>query len=148
MNKGLEALKIVKEQPIELHIREGWDIFISVYEQQQENIDTIEKELKRLEAIDNAKPSEALENLRLCWGGNQSMGEYISSTEYEHIEQALLKVQKQEKVLKIILEKGVDVGYLKTCKTLEEYNENCWNDEEDFNKKLIQEEFDVLKEWC
>lgn len=56
------------------------------------------------------------------------------------------RLMEQEKTIKIINEKGVDVGYLKTCKTLEEYNSNCWNDEEDFNKRLTQEEFDLLKE--
>ena len=52
-----------------------------------------------------------------------------------------------KKVLNLIKEKGVDVGYLKTCKTLEEYNENCWNDDEDYNKKLTEAEFDFLKRW-
>lgn len=49
-----------------------------------------------------------------------------------------------KKELKIIWEKGVDVGFLKTCETVDQYNAYCWNDEE-VNKKLTQEEFNLLK---
>lgn len=49
--------------------------------------------------------------------------------------------------LSIIIKKGVDVGYINTCTTLEEYNAMCWNDDTDCNKKLIQEEFDTVKRW-
>lgn len=50
--------------------------------------------------------------------------------------------------LNIIIEKGVDVGYLKTCKTLKEYNRSCcYNDDgKDFNKRLTEEEFNSIKE--
>ena len=50
------------------------------------------------------------------------------------------------KALEIIKQKGVDVGFFKTCQTLEEYNCLCWQDEVDVNKKLTEEEFELLKE--
>ena len=107
---------------------------------------------QHLESIDNANHSEALECLeKLMDSYNARSWLNVRKTEkeeYNTIKQALIKAQEQEKVLEIIKEKGVDVGYLKTCKTLEEYNSNCWNDDEDFNKKITQEEFDLLKRYC
>lgn len=61
---------------------------------------------------------------------------------FEIIETAL-------KALEIIKEKNVDIEYIKTCfynekDGLKEYNSWVKHDED---KELIQEEFDLLKEW-
>lgn len=72
---------------------------------------------------------------------------HIEENDVDIVEKSLLKAQDNKKVLEIINNKGVDVGYLKKCKTLDDYNSNCWDDEEDFNKKLTLEEFDTLKRW-
>ena len=61
---------------------------------------------------------------------------------FEIIETAL-------KALEIIKEKNVDIEYIKTCfyeekGGLKEYNSWVKHDED---KELIQEEFDLLKEW-
>lgn len=61
---------------------------------------------------------------------------------FELIETAL-------KALEIIKEKNVDIEYIKTCfyeekGGLEKYNSWVRHDED---KELIQEEFDLLKEW-
>ena len=53
--------------------------------------------------------------------------------------------EKQRNVLEIIKQKGVDVGYLKTCETLEEYN-YALPHHGNFNNKLTEEEFNLLKE--
>ena len=49
------------------------------------------------------------------------------------------------KALEIIKQKGVDVGFLKVCETLEEYSYGCCHCKV-FNKKLTEEEFNLLKE--
>ena len=51
---------------------------------------------------------------------------------------------KQDRVLEIIKEKGVDIGYFKICKTLDDYNDYCQYYGH-YNKKLTQEEFELLK---
>ena len=56
------------------------------------------------------------------------------------------KIMQQEEVLKIIEKKDVDVGYLKTCKTLKEYNSTCYW-ENDFNERLTIDEFNLLKRY-
>ncbi len=48
------------------------------------------------------------------------------------------------KVLEIILEKNVDIRFLRDCKTVEEYNKYC--DDITDEKSLTQEEFTFIKE--
>lgn len=51
-------------------------------------------------------------------------------------------IEKELKALKIIIDKNVNVAYLKVCSTLDLYN----NAElEVYEKQLTQEEFDLLK---
>ena len=114
------------------------------------SLDIIEQALQRLEAIDNAEPSEALESLERVKGyyagGIISVEVYLEETEeYNTVKQALLKAQKQEKVLEIIFEKNVEIYWLKHSKTVEEYNKHIKNLRDTFN--LTQEEFDTLKRW-
>ena len=116
------------------------------------------KELERLEAIDNAKTSEAINYL------DQFLNEMTSCLEnpkqyakgyekeifykYKHtlettIKQVLLKAQEQEKVLEIIKEKEVSIFQLNCCKNVNEYNDLQFTN----NKKLTQEEFELLKRY-
>lgn len=121
-----------------------------------------EHSLQRLEKIDNAKPSEALECLEridntLCLNNIKGKLEFGIDTEehndcdsvigmtedLETIKNHILKTQEQEKVLEIIKEKFVDIYLLKSINTLEEYNKNIGLR----GIELTQEEFDTLKEW-
>ena len=58
---------------------------------------------------------------------------------YGHINERLDVIEKELRALEIIIEKNVDVYYLKTCPSLESYNSETWN-------KLTQEEYDLLRE--
>ena len=113
-----------------------------------EDINAEKTKLQRLEAIDNANPSEALECLeKIKDGFGCDMAYYDLNLEYETVEQALLKAQEQEKVLSIIKEKKVDVCELKIC--IDEYDDSLYQ----YNKrnieqfKLTPEEFDAVKRW-
>ena len=90
-------------------------------------------------AIDNTNPNEALECLAKIKDTFGCDMVYYHSNSIDTIKQALIKAQEQEKVLKIIFEKGIDIGWLRQCKTVEEYNYHCEA------KHLTQEEFDTLK---
>ena len=130
-------------------------------------IEIIKEKIQRLESIDHANPSEALEWL------NKFKGVEISSLPFKSedgavkevdlnevrfvgsqlnnefrkfvyiIENALIKAQEQEKVFKIIKKKYVDIYLLKSINTLEEYNKNIGLR----GIELTQEEFDLLKRW-
>lgn len=58
---------------------------------------TVEKELERLEAIDNANPSEALEDFKLIKFKTINAGYNYGYKVWDKIEQVLLKAQEQEK---------------------------------------------------
>ncbi len=111
MSKGLEALKDIKRT---------YYNFFTKYDREQ--FDTIEKELKRLEKIDD---------ILNTGGGIWAEGGFVS---------------KNLKALEIIKEKQIDVLYIAMhSSSLKRYNEhvsftgnNKWC--------LTQEEFDLLKE--
>ena len=100
----------------------------------------IESALQRLDAIDNANPSEALEKLLDGYSKGIAGRSY-----YDAIKQALLKAQEQEKVLDIIKEKNVDIGLVINCDSVEEYNDNLTLLA--ISQYLIQEEFKLLKRY-
>ena len=114
---------------------------------QQKEIESFRNRLMKirdyLKLINNANPSEALEcfieTIRM-FGENQ-IGLDRYEEKYNTIKQALIKAQEQEKILEIIFEKGIDIGWLRQCKTVEEYNYHCEA------KHLTQEEFELLKRW-
>lgn len=99
---------------------------------------------QRLEAIDNANPSEAMKCFfRL---GHNHREEYINGRhkeDYSIIEQYILKAQEQEKVLKIMFTKIVSIFQLSCCKNVNEYNDLKFND----NEKLTKEEFELLRRY-
>ena len=154
MSKELEALKQVKNFL-------GYN-YCSV--DLPNELRTIEQALERLEAIDNANPSEALEKLEMLSDCAVAMEEAPSSNWIEYaeteaeldlklhfayldIKQSLIKSQEQEKVLEILFEKNVDIIMIRMSETLDKYNRMIYKD--NFNRKeLTQEEFDLLKRYC
>ena len=111
-------------------------------EQHKKDYEFLKKALHRLEAIDNANPSEALkcfENMQYRIASN------ISTIEYTTIKQALLKAQKEHKALEIIKEKECDMRWFKFCikgnAEVETYN----NGLPEYYEKLPEEEFELLR---
>ena len=145
----LEALKRIRQETCPATYMADFD--------KNECCDVIEQALQRLEAIDNANPSEALEGLEEIIDNlddyadfeiKQEANEYI-----DIIKQALLKaqepkqyvdelklVEKKLKALEIIKEKNVDIYQIKYMETLDDYN--SVRGEED---RLTEEEFSLLK---
>ena len=149
MSKGLEALKRIRQETCPATYMADFD--------KNQCCDDIEKELKRLEKIENAKPTKALECLenykkhsRIC-----GIGYDVYDKWFDTIKQALLKAQEQEKVLDVIKEKNVDIALLKECKNVHEYNIEVTSHNENLikplewwtRKHLTQEEFELLKRW-
>jgi len=112
-----------------------------------EDFDLVLNALKRIEAIDNAKPSEALEDFKIIKFKTINAGYDYGYEVWNKIEQTLLKAQEQEKVLKIIFEKNVDIEDIKLYKNYEDY---CKGKEKWLLRKdlwLTEEEFETLKRW-
>ena len=127
----------------ELKIKEDWSCVACKEEHEQ-----LLSWLKELQAIKEAKPSEALESLEKVkgyrTGGIISFEVFLEETEeYNTLKQALLKAQEQEKVLNIITKKNIDIFELKISKKVEEYNAVV---KRPFDT-LTQEEFKLLKEY-
>ena len=106
---------------------------------------------KRMLAIDNAKPSEALECLHKI-ARKVELADYDDYWEvrYAHskVEQALIKAQEQEKVLKILKEKNVNIGLVKVLGSVEQYNQTyVYDNMRNVKWCLTQEEFDLLKRY-
>ena len=97
MNKGLKALETIDQ-----YVDKDYD-----YCQRgdyDEDYKVIEQELQRLESIDNAKPSEALETLRnmlIGNGCNDSINDYVDNLILP-IKQALIKAQEKEELFDYI----------------------------------------------
>ena len=123
MSKELKALEILYADAM---IESGWvkERCITYAEEHKHNdrikpyYELIKQALQRLEAIDNANPSEALEYLKknselfdeialenpTTYKDGTVIEAYVYHCNSIGIEQALLKAQEQEKVLKSILE--------------------------------------------
>ena len=142
----------------------------------EEEIDIVNNTLQRLEAIDNAKPSEALKELELVENWIRDRELKISNViepSLNTIKQSLLKAQEQE--IDIIHYKGTvdnlrrDNAILKDIKNEQEkvleiirkkeVNMQIFNQCEDVetynnvykkqkDRQLTQEEFDLLKRWA
>lgn len=123
----------------------------------------VEQALQRLEAIDNANPSEAMEELdklERCADSIRElpMSNWLDLAENEtQLELEILKwvsnIKKALKVLNVIKEKNVDTYCLKTCISLEHYNSEMRlkNQNNTYSYEiwyeLTEEEFDLLKRW-
>lgn len=139
MSKELEAL---------LDIKENYKFYVHNKKPIDYQCEIIKKALQRLETLDNAKPSEALECLEKVNDYLNNVYDYKEIIEevkkdINTIKQALLKAQEQEKVLEIIKEKYVDFFQFPCCRNVYEYNDLKFSKHE----KITQEEFDTLKRW-
>lgn len=159
MSKELEALErgiIEFEKDLEYDCNNEW---------LKRVVAGMKKCYQRLADIDNAKPSEALESL-------EEIGKTLMFTDYETLKsktlsevmpnyyrkckQALIKSQQQEKVLEIIKEKKVNIYFISTISTYDEYlnadarfQPNIVDYMGNYHKEqlLTQEEFDLLKRY-
>lgn len=126
MSKGLVALEtIIQYNDLRNPVR-GQMYLINI----------IEKELKRLEKIDDKKV--------VYMTSTQGQAQKVIDELSKHKEVVItnLSDQKKLKALEIIKEKKVNVGLLLRCATVERYNKGiCYEP-----RHLIQEEFDLLKE--
>ena len=115
----------------------------------------VQEALERLESIENANPSKAIECLESFKNfftdrarrepNNPFNDKWLEKI--DTIKQALLKSQEQEKVLKIIFEKQVNFevfGAFETYKDYEIYYNKRFHLIE---HKLTEEEFDKLKRY-
>ena len=147
MSKEKEAFDILLQ-----HIETETDW--SDYEKVKNAHKTVEEALKRLEAIDNAEPSEALNDLEfICKILNEKRIDvkWLFKKDYNTIKQALLQGQKEHRALEIIKEKRVvcdlfwndfvDNGF-----GYHYYLEKWYKFQSTDNKKLTEEEFNLLKE--
>ena len=99
--KELDALERLA-MPDELHIEECKRLGIGL----TEDYEVIAQALNRLEAIDNAEPSEALKCLELIGGtyllwGKETVAEGFKE-EFNTIKQALIKAEKEHRAFEII----------------------------------------------
>ena len=117
----------------------------------------IESALQRLDAIDNANPSEVLKQLgdisyfiMEAYSDHEPLKENQRDSKQcfmnycSNIKQALLKAQEQEKVLEII-KKKTDLSALIDAKNVDDFNWYlCCEDKE---HEFTQEEFELLKQY-
>lgn len=161
MSKELEALD-------RLYCSGNLQLDYVLSNQYKQDYEIVKQALQELQAIKNAKPSEAME--RFDYIGNDIIfaydDDYVSydyTDDVEYIKQALIKAQEQEKVLNVIIKKNVSVwgfrnrvfGYQKEQNgnkiindTYEYYLNNfgCYHNGFDI-ELLTKEEFDILKEY-
>ena len=143
----LETLEKLKE-----HLKYEWIDNLS----NTEYYDILEQALQRLEAIDNAKPSKAMDRLEyICKILNEKRIDikWLFKNDYNTIKQALLKAQNQEKeleVLQILKTKQVDINFFKT---LIPYNKTIEKLQSAYNISFVQwakltlDETKIIKEW-
>lgn len=146
MSKELEALETLKDMLI------GNGCNDSINEYIDNLILPIKQALQRLETIDNANSNEALEIIRKCKSSNLLnfwCPKFVEDLKI--VENYILKAQKQEKILNIILKKQVDineikimVSNLKHCDDIERCKR--YNASRKVGYKLKQEEFNEIKE--
>ena len=145
MSKELDELEKIKNRYDNLEIRlTYW--YIKRTNPPSLDFNIIKQALQRLESIDNANPSEALE----CLEENELV---LLRKDYNLLHQALIKAQEQEKVLEIIKEKNVDIIRIRHLIFKSQKNPKYW-DLRYYNEfrviddeKLTQEEFELLKRY-
>lgn len=151
MNRGTELKGIIRHvnNPMEKEFEALDDLFDLVHSQEsfekgQNCYDILKDALIELKVIKEAKPSEASELVSCLKDYLLNMVPYYDWL--NDIEKYILKAQEQEKALKIIFEKKVDVYMLNDLGTLEEYNEWVLKKYGTYYQ-LTQEEFDLLKRY-
>lgn len=141
MNKGLEYSKILHtficemESTLNDKNKRTRAYAPQVFWKNKYTLELIETELKRLEELEKEVQlkSFAIETLNKQIKEKEKLINDISEVKL-----------KQDEVLRIIKEKGVDVGVLQHCITLADYNNSI--EYELAYKPLTQAEFDLLKE--
>lgn len=145
MSKALEALEELRKQCNDTFFDENGKQWWITDKSKDYKCNIIEKELQRLESIDNSNPSEALECLfRIGYNHRENYINGRHKEDYNIVEQTLLKAQEQEKVLVIIKEKNVDIFWLKNSKTKSDYNSHVFISK---INELTEEEFELLKRY-
>ena len=143
INEKIKDLEFKIEHPREYQISPLGKVRINDGAVFKEELEILKSIKQRLEAIDNASTSEAMECLEnLC-------DEFpILKKDYKIINRALLKAQEQEKVLKIIKKKKVNIDLLYASSIVEQYNDELvrvygmWFVKD---RQLTKDEFDALK---
>lgn len=136
MSKELEALKrmeyfVNEEMGIKTFNQSGWHI------EGTDDYQLVKEGLERLEAIDNANPSEALMFIQELLNISEMEKHFINLANYEtrlnlvKTKQALIKKQEQEKVLNILKSKK----YI----PLDRLNPRFWNDKETYDETVNYE---------
>ena len=144
------------------NMKNGADDWYRSYEM-YEDYPVVKSALQRLEAIENTKPSEALKYVNgkiadleddlqhYTMVEKDKCREFFISEDlkqFTNIKQVLLKAQEQEKVLKIMFEKRIDLEcfYITFIEDNYDYNyyEKMYGTYGKY--KLTEEEFNLLKE--
>lgn len=124
---------------------------LSVRDIYENEYDIVKNALQRLESIDNANPSEALECLeRLEYYHTRSVSD-LGCKEHRlkdisTIKQALLKAEQDKKkaiAWDIVISKNVDMLLIKKYDNVSDYNSAVWLSG---REKLTEEEFKIIKE--
>lgn len=149
MSKELEALKFIFDEALFSEFKN------ETHTKVRECHSIVYEALQRLEAVDNAKPNEALDCLEELTDiffiedknpNGEDITINISETEeFATIKQTLLKSQEQEKVLEIIKNKKPNLYGICLAQKVEQYNRNIFNIGK--NRQLTEEEFDLLKRY-
>ena len=151
------------------------DIVKNVDEILPNSCNKVEQALLELKAIKEAEPSEALKCANELWQDINGENDFRNDFKHlKSIKQALLKAQEnetdiihykgtidnlkrdnallkeikkeQEKVLKIVFEKRVDLCILTDCDNVNEYNKSLGNFRP-IEDRLTYEEFELLKRY-
>ena len=136
----------IKHLEEELKIKEDWSCVAC-----KEDHEQLLSWLKELQAIKESNPSEALkdlENLSYFKSIYDTELYVLDTEEFTNIKQALVKAQEQEKMLKIIFEKNVDILELRLL--IKHHNDRMalklYNRQYKKEWQLTEEEFNTLKE--
>lgn len=135
MSKELEALERLKTAPSFMGGTAEYQFCTKSETLLMQDYETVKQALQRLESIDNANPSEALNVLKAT--------EKYTGIDLTAVKNALIKAQKEHKALevlkKIIDFDLVEIGSRKVCI----YSDD---DNGDVVKMISEEEFNVLEE--
>ena len=158
MSKELELIRTLIDGANEYEKKTG-NTNPTVY-LSKNNLLIIEKSLQRLESIDNANPSEALECLEKVYSRLPQWDLSRNVDQCNIIKQALLKAQEPKqyvdelklvenklKALEIIKEKRVNVGtFIHLTKVLKKDYEKCKGLNNTFGANICDSDFEFLTE--
>ena len=122
------------------------------------DIAILKSTLTELKAIKESKPSKAMETLTrmdnlycaVCPQKKGGCNECEYNQKSNIVYQALLKAREQDKMLEIIKEKNVNIGWFKAVLTTKGDSYDCylyWVKLTVGQTPLTEEEFELLKRW-